>query len=40
MVSHTPLMYGSTIMLVCGILVLGTLAAGVDEFLINQAIRL
>ena len=35
MTSDTPLMYGSTILLVCGALVLGALAAGVDKILIN-----
>ena len=30
-----PLMYGSIMLLVCGVLMLGALAAGVDEFLIK-----
>ena len=35
MASVTPLMYASTMLLVCDILMLSALAAGVDEFPIN-----
>ena len=35
MASDTPLMYGSTMLLHCGILVLGALAARVNQFPIN-----
>ena len=35
MAFDTPLMYGSIMLLVCGVLMLGALAAGVDEFLMK-----